>query len=200
MEVAVVADRADDVADLVHPIASRVDVPASRIGVGPEHDAPLDVRGDPGAGHGEHGRREVGEAHELVPHLARRETAGPAHHEGNAKTRIVGPALGPRQAVAVVGGEDDEGVVHEAVLLELREQATDLPVHERDVVVVAGDVGAHDRRVGVIGGTSTSEGSVTGSRLARSTRFFARMRSSRASRGGRSIGQMLLSCVASRVT
>ena len=73
---------------------------------------------------------------------------------------VVRPALAARHAGAVVAVEEDDGVVGEAVLLELVEQPPGLAVHGRDVVVILRPVLPHLRRVGMIGGHADLRGVV----------------------------------------
>ena len=56
-----------------------------------------------------------------------------------------------RHAGAVIGVEEDDGVVCEAVFRELVEEGAGLLIHGGDAVVVARQVAADERGVGVVG-------------------------------------------------
>ena len=67
--------------------------------------------------------RRARRAHQLVAHRPGADPAGPAHDERDVQPRVVERALGARQAVAVVGPEEDDGVLQQPVLLQLAKKA-----------------------------------------------------------------------------
>ena len=97
------------------------------------------------AGGGEEGRQPVQAGEDAVLHRVRRHMAGPAQDAGHAEAAFEDGSLGLRErrltAIgpgedfgAVVGGEDDDGVVVLAHVLELLH-------HQADVVVELGHAG-----------------------------------------------------------
>ena len=116
--------------------------------------AALHMRRNLDAGEGEHRRRQVDEAHELVADGAgregRRQRPRPADHQRHAQAGIVERPLGARHAVAVIAPVEDDGVLREPVVLELGEDLAHLRVHVGDVVVQARQLLADQRRVGVV--------------------------------------------------
>jgi hypothetical protein len=153
---AAVAHGAAEVVALVHAVAVAVHVLARRAGVRAEEGAALEVGRGRDAGEAQHRGREVDKAHQAVrprARLAGSEVAEPrreAHQERHAQARVVEPALRARHPGAVVGIEEHDGAVRQAVLLELAEDLSRLLVHPRDAIVVAGPVAAHLRGVRVV--------------------------------------------------
>ena len=80
----------------------------------------------------------------------RPERLRPPDHQRHAEARVVERSLGARDAVAVIAPVEDDRVVGQPVVFELLQDLADLRVHVGDVVVDAGELFAHDRRVGVV--------------------------------------------------
>ena len=79
------------------------------------------ARGGLQAGGGQHGRTEVLAAEQGRRITAGSHHAGPAHDEGDVAARIIERAFAVRQRLAVVAGEDDEGVLRQTETIEERE-------------------------------------------------------------------------------
>ena len=71
--------------------------------------------------------------------------------QGDPQPGVKHDALVSRQAGAVVGKEEHNRVVGQAVLLELSQQRADVLVHYPDAVVVARDRSSGDFVVGIVG-------------------------------------------------
>lgn len=150
--VLAVAGGALHVDGFVHAIAGGEDVFRFGLGAWAEDDAALHLRRDFGAGQGDEGRAEVHESDEVGADGTSLEMAGPADEEGDTEAGVIGPALAAREAAAVVAPEEDDGIVGEAVSLELIEDVLNLLVHDSDAIVVACPIGADDGGIGIVGG------------------------------------------------
>ncbi len=156
--VPLVADRPAHLVHLVDPVPHGKRVVARSAGSGAEKRTPFHVFGDLHTGQAEHGGGEIDEADQPVgdrPRLARRralELLREPDDQRHANARVVEPPLVARQAVAVVGEEEDDRLVGQAVLLQLPQDIAHLFIHDRDQVVQVGHVAAHGRRIGIVGG------------------------------------------------
>ena len=103
------------------------------------------------AGGGQHGRTEVLTAEQGRGITARSHDAGPAHDEGDVATRIIERTLAVRQRLAVVTGEDDEGVLRESETIEQREHLAGSLVDAVHLGAIIGILLAHARQVGHVG-------------------------------------------------
>ena len=75
-----------------------------------------------GPGKGQHRRPQVDEAHEALIHRSGFYPPRPAYDERNPDPRVVRPAFGPWQSLAMIAPQYDDRVVDKSVLLELIEQ------------------------------------------------------------------------------
>lgn len=127
--------------------------------------AAFELGRDGNAGEGEPGGGKVDEALEGGGLAVLRQMARPTDDAGNAEGLLVGVKFFPPETVvaekfAVVGGEDDEGVLQFAGGFESVEDAADMMVHEADHAVVAGGIFAGLlRSVGQMGGVGGGSGS-----------------------------------------
>ena len=83
-----------------------------------------------------------------------------ANHQRDVQAGVVERSFETRDPKAVVGEEEYYRIVGKSVGLELGEYVADLPVHERDKVVVAGPYLSHKRCVRVVRGQGDPVGLV----------------------------------------
>ena len=148
----IVTHRAHRVLLGVHAItgAERVGRRRSRRALPVEQGAAVHVVGHAQPGCLQHRRCEI----EQLDHLGTRDTClqspRPARDERDPQPRLVRPPLRPRKARPVVAPEHDEGVVGEAVLLELIQDAADPGIHRGDEVDVTRPGPTESGGVGVV--------------------------------------------------
>ena len=154
--VAFVADAANDIVALVHPVPGAVDKFARLRQVRTEERPALHVVGNLHSREIHHRRPEVDGADEPVVPAARLRLAARAEFLGNAndqrdvRARIVQPAFGTRQADPVIGPEKDNRILVEPIFFEPGKQIAGPGIHRRDQLVIAFPILSHDGRVGII--------------------------------------------------
>ena len=151
--VPVFGQRPGEVIDVVRTVAGTDHECAGRRCLRSEEWTALHVVGYADTAQRQDRRRHVDEAHQAIRRSSGRlngqvSIAGrESHDQGDLQARAIEPSLVPGQTVSVVGEEEDDGIREQSIVLELLEDVTDLPVHLRDQIVVAGPDPAHLRRV-----------------------------------------------------
>ena len=151
------ANASDHIVSLVHAVARTIHILARRRQIAPQEGLPLHVVRDLHAGKIHHGRPEIdrtdqpiirGIGHALAADSVRRRNT---HHQGDMGARVIQPSFRARQAHAMVRPEEYDGIVVQAIRLQLAYQVPCPGVHGRDQFVVALPVFTCHRRVRIIG-------------------------------------------------
>ena len=106
------------------------------------------VGGDGQPGALQESRCQIGQGDEIANPPSPFEVLAPGDGQRQARAIVIEVGLGAREGHAVVGGNDDEGVVQLARLLQEGQYLADLAVKPFDGVVVVEQVAAYSLRIG----------------------------------------------------
>ena len=141
----------------IHAVARREDELVGRRLGRTGHRPALHVLGDLQAGEREHRRGEIDEVHRILdarPRGGRGEMTPLGRvvdDERHVHAALLQEALAAREHAAVVAVIEDDGVLREAVLLQVTQLGGDLPIHDEHVIIITRPVGADLRGVRLIG-------------------------------------------------
>ena len=93
---------------------------------------------------------KIEEAAQVVTHATGGNVPWPAHDQGNVGSRIVNPALAPRQAAAMIAGEEDDRAVGHSGVIDRFQHLAHLVVDGGNQIVVVGQIAADHGRVGIV--------------------------------------------------